>query len=380
MEKFIYSFGAVLLLLLLVSGCENSRRKQPVVLQKLEVAEVSQESIRQQMTFPSRLFTENEVVIQPRVSGYLLSKHYDKGMPVEKGQLLYEIDPSQLSLNVISDQAALESARVQLLEAEKNYQRAIPLARIEAISQSALDQYRASYASAQAQMKMAEASLRNSQINLDYSNIYAPISGIISATSASVGDYVGPGTQYSTLSTISNTDVISAQISMPMTTYYSLHNVSEGNEPSYENDTLFSDIRLVLGDGTEYPYQGRYSYTQKNIGSQSGAIVFVIDFPNPEGVLKTGQYVSVKTSVGVSKGVAMVPQQAVSQEQNVNSVWVVRPDSTLEYRPVITGDTFGKMWIIDKGIEAGEKVLVSGQLKARNGEKIIPVPVRDSLR
>lgn len=375
MKKSIFFIRLTpLLLSVVLCGCKKQHHTpQQQAVPRMDVVEVTRENVYQRMTFTSRLSANSEVVIQPRVSGYLLAKHYEKGRPVRKGQLLYEIDPSQLNLNVLSDQASLEAARVSLLEAEKNYERAIPLAELAAISQSALDQYRASFASAQAQVRMAEAALRNSQINLQYSKIYAPISGIIGETAASVGDYVGAGTQFSTLSTISDTEKVTAEISLPMATYYAIRNVEFGAEPTYDNDTLLSDIRLILDDGVVYPYAGKYSYTEKDVGSQSGAIVLVVEFPNPDGTLKAGQYASVSANVGSRAGALLVPQQAVSQVQNVNSVWVVRPDSTLEYRPVVLGDTFGTMWIVRQGVNAGERVLVSGQMKARNGAKIEPV-------
>ncbi len=374
MKKSINLIGIISLLpALLLCGCKSKKVVQQPSPQRMDVAEVTRENVYQRMTFTSRLSADNEVVIQPRVAGYLLAKHYEKGRPVRKGQLLYEIDPSQLNLDVLSDQATLEAARVKLLEAEKNYERAIPLAELEAISQSSLDQYRAAFAAAQSQVKMAEAALRNSEINLQYSKIYAPISGIIGETAASVGDYVGAGTQFTTLSTISDTEKVKAELSIPMSTYYAVRNVVQGAEPSYSNDSLLSDIRLILDDGIVYPYRGTYSYTEQNVGAQSGSIVLVVEFPNPDGALKPGQYASVTASVGNRAGALMVPQQAVSQVQNVSSLWVVRPDSTLEYRPVVLGDTFGTMWIVRQGVEAGEKVLISGQMKARNGEKILPV-------
>ena len=189
MKKSIFFIRLTpLLLSVVLCGCKKQHHTpQQQAVPRMDVVEVTRENVYQRMTFTSRLSANSEVVIQPRVSGYLLAKHYEKGRPVRKGQLLYEIDPSQLNLNVLSDQASLEAARVSLLEAEKNYERAIPLAELAAISQSALDQYRASFASAQAQVRMAEAALRNSQINLQYSKIYAPISGIIGETAASVG-------------------------------------------------------------------------------------------------------------------------------------------------------------------------------------------------
>lgn len=367
-------YPLLFLALLSLAACRH-RRDEPhtaASLPKIEVCRAQSENVSRRMRFQSRLGSNYNVTIQPRVNGYLLSKNFRKGLPVKKGQLLYTIDPSQLNLTVASARASLASAKVQLMEAENNYRRAVPLAKIDAISQSSLDQYQAAYAAAQAQVRSAESVLRNAEIELGYATIYSPADGIIDDTGASVGDYVGPGTDYSSLATISNTEIVSASIAIPFSKYLAVKENSEDTVPSYDNSHLLSDITLYLSDGTEYPRKGRYSYTKKDAGDQTGTILIVVVFPNPDRVLKIGQSAMITADVGAPAGAVLVPQRAVTQSQGSASVWLMKPDSTVCYTSVTLGNTFGDLWIIDKGVEAGDMVVLSGA-KMRNGIKIDPI-------
>lgn len=128
----------------------------------------------------------------------------------------------------------------------------------------------------------------------------------------------------------------------------------------------------MLADGTVYPYEGLYDYTRKDVSSTTGTLVLVVMFPNPDRSLKPGQFARVEASVGPVRPRVVVPQACVSQAQGINSVWVVRPDSTAMYRRVIPGDTYGSMWCIDEGLIDGELVVTAGQQKLHNGMKVIP--------
>ena len=339
---------------------------------RVEVAEALGERVVEPMRFQTLLYSNYDATIQPRVSGYLLTKEYSKGLPVEKGQVLYTLDSAPIELQVASNRAALASAKASLAEAQNNYRRAIPLARIEAISQSALDQYKAAYTSALAQVEVAESTLEESLLQLSYTTITSPISGIIDDNGATVGDWVGVGTSYSVLATVSNTDEIAVHIQIPFARYYETRGGGgDDRTPSYDNSALLSDIRLYLADGSLYPYRGTYGYTKREAGDQTGTIIIVASFPNPQGTLTVGQSAVVVADIGSPEGVVMVPQQAVVQTLDRASVWVVGKDNVATQRPVVLGEKFGPHWIIDKGIEAGEMVITSGFQRLRSGTKVI---------
>lgn len=349
----------------------------------IAVVQAHKKELPTRMQFVGQTYSLYDVVIQPRVSGYLLSTHYDQGLPVRKGQLLFKLDPNPMQVEVTRAQAAVASAKSQLVEAQNNYNRSVPLARINAISQSALDQATATLASAQANLRSAQAALRSANLDLSYTTIYAPTDGIIGETVGSVGDYVGVGTNNPVLNTISNIDSIYVYISIPTAKYLSIVERDSLDRPLYDNLGLLTDVDMILADGTLYPYKGEYKFTERAVNSQTGAVVIRVVFPNPERSLKPGQYVKVNADVGGGTGTVLVPQRAVMQSQGVNSVFVVGKDSTAQYRAVTLGDTYGSEWGILDGIQPGELVLTEGLQKVRSGMKIVPVlqsPAADSVK
>ncbi len=358
----------VILSAVLLGGCRTSAPTAVPQLE-IEVSGVRVDSIAERMGFIGYLDGKTEAVIQPRVNGFIISKHYESGMPVRRGDLLFSMDPSQLSTSVLAAEAALESALAEESQARSNFERAEPLVRIDAISAVQFDQYTARYKAAQSAVRSAREALRNARINLSYTKIFSPIDGIAGSSSAAEGDYVGPGTQFTVLTQISDTDTMSVDVSIPMSRY--LRIVGDASQ-IYDNRTLLSDIRLRLSDGVLYPLCGEYDYTRKNISTTSGTITLVVLFANPEGRLKPGQFAHIEANVGRANPALLVPQQSVTQMQGGASVWVVAADSTVHYRRVTTGATYGGEWRITDGLAEGETVVAGGGAKLREGQKIIP--------
>lgn len=341
---------------------EHSGFVQQVAVQRATIDSLSN-------TMESIGYTQGNysVTIQARVNGFLLRKCYGDGMPVRRGELLYEIDPSQLRTAYLSAVAAVESSKVALKEAENNYERAIPLAAIEAISQSSLDEYRAQLASSKAAVESAKESLKSAELQLGYSKVYSPIDGIASASEVEVGDYVGPGTQFLKLTTISSLDTVSVTISLPI---LELQSMGLTHRDLYDNRELISNIRLRRADGSLYPIQGLYDYTLRDVNQGEDALHVVVDFPNPELRLKAGEFARVSVDVGGKSAAVMVPAEAVSQAQGVNSLWVVDKDSVAHFRRVDLGRVVDNMWEIKQGVGVDEWVVVSGVQRLKDGEKV----------
>lgn len=334
----------------------------------IEVATAEAEELVMRYEFVTHLKSNYDAIIQPRVNGYLLKKSFSAGMPVRKGDLLFVLDADLLNTTLYAAKAQLAAAEAQEVEARNNYERALPLAKINAISRSQLDQYTSNYASARSSVQSARQSLENARLQVGYANIYSPINGIIAWTDAHEGDYVGPGTEFSTLTTISNTDTLSAEIAIPTSLYMRY----ASGRTLYDNRGLLSDVVLYLANGEEYQYRGVYDYTKQNISSTSGTITLVVDFPNPDQQLKAGEYGRVATGIGSKQRIITIPQQCVNRTQGIESVWVVRGDSTVEYRQISTAETLGSRWVIQSGLSEGERVAVTGSQKLHNGAKVIP--------
>ena len=356
----------ILLVTLGITSCKERAKVSPATF-NIEVAEVAGVMLPTTMQFIAPITANYSATVQPRISGFLVASSFKNGLPVKQGQLIFRLDDAPQRANRLAAEASLSSARAKAVEAKRNYERAIPLARINAISQTQLDQYTAENLAAIASVKSAEQSLRNAQLDESYTRIYAPISGIISSSAATAGDYIGPGTQFSTLTTIQNIDTIGVDLAIPMSKYLA---ISGRKSFSYDNASLLSDIRLQVADGSEYPERGFYQYTRQSVASEAGTIVLVVGFRNPDYALKVGQFARITASLGPDKERIVIPQRAVSQIQNITSVWVIRPDSTAEYREVKLGDTSGEWWIVESGLERGEVVATTGLQKLRNGVKV----------
>ena len=357
---------------LLFSACKSHPETTAAPQLTIEVAVVESKDIPNTMTFIGYLQSNFDAVIQPRVNGFLASKHFNGGLPVRRGQLLYRIDPSQLATAMYAAEASLQSAKAEAVEARNNYERAVPLAAMNAISRAQLDQYTAQFKASEASVRSAEESLRNARLNVGYTEIRSPIDGIAGSTKGHIGDYVGPGTEFNVLTTISNLDTLSFDVALPMNEYL---RITGERERIYDNEGLLSEITLTLDDGTRYPQKGFYSHTRKDVSTETGSLLLVVKFVNPEQSLKAGQFARVSCCVGESVAHLTVPAEAVSQAQGVSSVWVIRPDSTATFRRVTLGEERDSVWVITSGLQAGEWVALSGRQKLREGAHVVPQQV-----
>ena len=351
------------------TSCRRHNKSEPEAAPlRVEVATATSDSIIMRYSFTTHLRSNYDAVIQPRVDGYLERIAYRSGMPVRRGDLLFTIEANLLNASLLAAQAALSSAEAEALEAKNNYDRAIPLARLNAISDSQLDQYTAAYNSSVASVRSARQQVASARLQVSYATIYSPIDGIVAASKAHEGDYVGPSTQFSTLTTVSNIDSLKADLLIPTSLYLE----KAGNRSAYENRDLLSDISLTLADGSIYPYKGIYDYTAQQISTSSGTVTLVVKFPNPDYRLKGGEYGRVEVGLGQRERVVLVPQMAVEQVQGIESVWVVKPDNTVEQRTIQTGETVGRNWIVKSGISEGETVVLTGKDKLHSGMRITP--------
>lgn len=367
--KQLYTL-AILMAASAVVGCAPKKVAQ-MPQPELTVAQAQQKVVPNVVSFVSQTQPARSYVIQPRVVGYLRSINFRGGDKVKKGQLLFTIDPTQYNAQSSQARAALSSAKASLVQAQAEYNRSVPLARINAISQSQLDDATASYTAAKEQVASARAVLDNANLSLGYCRITAPESGLIDEPQASVGDYVGAGSEYQMLSTISFDDSVSVDLSLPTVEYYKL--VPEDRVSKFGSDSLLRHIYLRLSDGAVYPYQGVYYYTKAQVDDQSGSVVFNVRFPNKQGMLKGGQFARVSAAVGPAQSRVLIPSRAVNEVQGVYSVYVVGKDNTLEFRKVTLGDVVGQDWVVLDGVKEGEWVITEGFLKAKSGMKIKPI-------
>ncbi len=358
--------GLITLLSLQCSGSKHSKSSSAPPPLTIESAEAYTSNIADQIWFATSTLPNSSVTIEPRVVGTLGAIHFSGGDYISKGERIFTIDPSQLYTTLYAAEADVESAQAQLIEAENNHNRAIPLSEINAISKSSLDSYAATYIAAKSNLKAARERVRSAELDLSYSYLNSPINGLITESAANLGDYVGPGTTFSTLTTISSIDTLKVALSIPLVKYLKYLPHSHNQHDS----TLLSNITLILPDSTLYSEQGQYSYTQSDANASSSTVVIVAKIPNPRSLLKPNMFARIKANIGEAQSRVMIPQQAVTQMQGVSSVWVINSDSTVSYRPVTLGATYGSEWQVESGLASGERVATSGQLKLHEGAHV----------
>jgi RND family efflux transporter MFP subunit len=318
--------------------------------------------------------------VRAQVTGYLVRQDYKEGAFVNKGQLLFEIDPRPFQAALDQAEGQLAQATAQLANAEAvqvrtqlDVERYTPLAKEQAASQQDLDNAtqnnlaaKATVATAKAQIKTAEAAVETAKLNLGFTRLTAPISGIAGQAQLQVGALVN--TSSTPVTTVSTLD--------PIRDYFT---VSEQDYIELQKQFSSSDrqrwkLQLILADGTIYPHEGAFYFAGRAVDQNTGAIQLAALFPNPGNVLRPGQYGKVRAVVRIEKGALLVPQPAVAELQGNYQVDVVGEDGKIAIRPVKVGDRIGTMWIIQDGLKPGERVVAEGQQTLLPGMTVQPKP------
>jgi membrane fusion protein (multidrug efflux system) len=298
--------------------------------------------------------------IRPKVEGYLLRRVYQEGSYVQPRQLLFEIDPRQAQAQLQQAEANLEQARAGLAKSERDVQRFEPLAAQKALSQQEVDNARSARSAAQATVGALQAAVDQARLILSWTRVTSPISGIAGLAQQQVGDLVGPQTVLTTVSTVD-----------PIRVAYQ---VSEQDYLQFRNDPAMrnAQLSLVLTDGTVFPHKGHILLTGREVDIKTGTITTIGTFPNPGNVLRPGQYAKVRAVTGVRRAALLVPQRAVNELQGIEQVGVVGADDVVSIRTVKTGERVGSDWIINEGLQPGDRIIVEGFSRVKSGMKVVP--------
>jgi RND family efflux transporter MFP subunit len=376
---------------------------------EVEVATVEQRDVPVQHEWIGTLNGLVNAAINAEVTGYLLRQDYAEGSFVHKGQLLFEIDarPFQAAVDqaagqlaqsraqVTQAQAGLVQAQAQLASAEANQRRSqldeekyTPLYEQQAVTRQDLDNSvqtnqsnKAQVGAAQAQVetsraqieaagaavKAAEAALETAKVNLGFTRLTSLIDGIAGTATVQVGNLVTSSS--SAVTTVSTLNPVKAVFTVSEQEYLSL---------ARADALLHLQLKLILADGTTHPHDGRFSFADRQVDPNTGAIQMTALFPNPGNILRPGQYAMVRAVTGEDKGALLVPQPAVTELQGGYEVDVVGADNRVAIRPVGVGDRVGTMWVISNGLKPGERVVVEGQEKVKPGLQVQPKPFRAS--
>jgi RND family efflux transporter MFP subunit len=312
--------------------------------------------------------------IRPQVSGYLTTRKYQEGTPVRKGQVLFEIDARPFEAVVAQTRAQLAEAQAELGRTERDVQRDTPLARERAIAQSQLDNDIQANLAAQAAVKSAQAAVDTAQLNLGFTKVRSLIDGVAAIATAQIGDLVGPTTL---LTTVSQLDPIRAYFSLSEREYLAIASRINRSTPGAALWAAGKGLRLTLADGSEYPRTGTFLAADRQIDPKTGTMRISASFPNPDHILRPGQYARVRADTQIVSDALLVPQRAVTELQGATQLRIAEADGKISVRTVTLGSRIGSRFIVTEGLKPGDRVVVDAP-QLRDGQMVKTRPYVDA--
>jgi membrane fusion protein, multidrug efflux system len=351
----------------LASGC--GKKEAPVgAPPEVYVADVVQKDVPVYMELVGQTKGSQDVEIRARVEGFLERVAFTEGAFVRKGELLYLIDPLPLQASLANAKANLATAQARLEKTNNDVNRLTPLVKQQAVSQQELDNALSAQEAARAQVDANKAAVDKATLDLGYTRITAPIEGLVGTTQVKAGNLVGRG-ESTLLTTVSQTNPILFRAGISEAEYLRLAKevVANGKRVGPQ-----ASVELLLADGTVHPHKGRVDAIERAVDATTGTLAVQFTFPNPERVVRPGQYGRARFVVETKPGALLVPQRAVTELQNLYSVAVVGAGNKVEFRNVKVGPRVDSLWVIEEGLKPGEKVIVEGLQKARDGAVVSP--------
>ena len=333
---------------------------------EVQVAEVVQKDMPIYIELGGATLGSEDVEIRARVEGYLAAVSFTEGSFIKRGQLLYKIDPQPFEAALSQAQANLSTAKARLDKTNNDVNRFRPLAEQKAVSQQELDNALSAQEGARFQVTAYDALVAKAKLDLAYTTITSPVDGLIGTTQKKVGSLVGRG-ENTLLNIISQVNPILFRCAIAEAEYLRLARGAADRNKSLEKQY---GVELILADGTVHPHKGRLDAVERAVDPTTGTLTGQFTFPNPERILRPGQYGKARFVTDVKEGAVLVPQLAVQEIQGLYSVMVVKPDATVELRMVKAGERVGNLWIIDSGLKPGEKVIVEGIQKVKPGVQV----------
>jgi len=420
MKRFILT-GALAALSVVGVGCggkEDAAKKAagaagPAV--SVVVAPVVQKTVPVYSEFTARTDANDTVEIRARVAAFLQSMHFQEGTPVKKGQPLFTLDKREFEASlqtakaqlakaeadlqsareqsqVDTARANLEIAAAQLNKADQDVKRLKPLAEQQAVPQQDYDNALAQQQGARAQLEgqksglntakvnqtaqigqasasvmSAKAQIQQAELNLEYCNIVSPIDGLIGTRQVAPGNLVGRG-DATLLATVSNINPLRVFLSISEAEYLKLMALKKAGRGPTANS-----MEMIMADGNVFPYKGRFIVADRAVDLKTGTLSLIAEFPNPEHLLRPGQFGRVRLAAEVVENAILIPQKAVMEMQSAKVVYVVTADNKVQLRSLTLGDRVGQDYIVTEGLKAGERIVVDGILKVKPGATVAPM-------
>ena len=361
------TFAALLIFLLFSTACSRKPAQTGPPPPEVLVTTVTPRDVPRVLERVATLDGFINANINAQVQGYIVSRDYQEGSVVKKGDPLFQIDPRPFEAALAQAKGTLAKDQANQIKAEADKKRAVDLFNKKVISDQERDTFLATADSTTANVEADDAAVKQAEINLGYTKIIAPIDGLVGFANNQVGDLVGPST--GPLTTMSQIDPIKAIVTVgegPFTNFFSRY-----PDPVQRQALLKRlDFELILSSGDVYPKKGKFYALDRNLDTKTGSIRYYVTFPNPGAFLRPGQFGKVRFVPDAVHNTLVVPQEAVNELQGSFQVAVVDENNKVSIRPVKMGERIGAMWQVTDGLKPGDKVVVQGLQKAGEGATV----------
>ena len=375
----IVRVGGAALLCLLLTACEDGDRKRSAEASLpppfVKAVELQRMDVPLYASFMGQTLGSRSAAVKPQISGILVKRLFEEGAYVTRGTVLFEIDEAPYRAALQQAEGQLADAVSALENARKEYERVRRLYAANAVSRQDLDSAYASWRGAQGRRESAQAAVSEARIRLGYCRVEAPLSGYTSREVTTVGNLVGSD---STLTFINQSDPMDVTFSVPSVELFSMRDMEAAGRAVSYGEGSSADLRLL--EGVAYDRQGKVIFLDTQVDAATSAVRAKARFPNPDGRLLPGQYVLVRVGGAKLLDALMIPQEALMQTEKGTAVYVLDASGKAELAPVTLGPAFGDSFLLEKGLEAGQRVVVQGQNKVVPGREVRAEVTKQSLR
>jgi len=353
-----------------LAGCGGDEKaapeKQAAVPMKVVKAETKDMPLWGE--FVATITAVETVDIRARVAGFLQEKKFKEGAAVEKGDLLFIIDPKTFREDLKQAESGLQYNQALLQKAKKDFERFKKLYDEGVVSREEFESYQTSLATYKAQVRDNSSQVENAKIQLGYTKIYAPVDGVIGRVNVDTGNLVGQG-ENTLLATVSTVDPVYVSFTVSEADYLRAKRDRDIKDPEKK------EVHMILADGSEYDHLGTFDMVDRAVDPTTGTLGIRVSFPNPDSLLRPGQYAKVRVPIEIVKNAVVVPSRAIIDTQGVKTVYTVSADGKVVSTPVTAGFESEEMVVIREGLKAGDMVIADGIRRVRPGMEIKPIVV-----
>jgi membrane fusion protein (multidrug efflux system) len=376
-KNFMKNAGVSIVVSLALVACNKQQENHAPPAPEVTVQTVDSQPVPLELTYTARTVGSREVEVRARVGGIVLKRRYQEGSRVVQGQPLFQIDPEPVRARLSSARAEVAVAKARLEESRRQRDRVLPLFEKNAVSQSRRDEAVSGYEVAGANLQAAESQLRMAQLDLEYTDVRAPISGLTSREVMSEGSLVSTEQSSSLLTKIVQVDPLYIEFAVPEAEAVLIR----GQLAPANKSAQPPGVKLVLEDGSEYPQVAQVTFVDNAVDVGSGTVGVRAVLPNKNGQLIPGQFIRAKVEGVVMSSVVSVPRKAVMNGPQGAFVWVVGDDQKAQMRPVQVGRSMGNNVIVTDGLQAGERYIVEGVMKVMQpGIQVSAVTAEEAAR